>query len=86
MKNDDLAAATWKQILAELKSNPTVSVPVAGKALANLSPAASYRAAENNTLGVEIMEIGGGKKVLGRRVRSIDVLRKLGLNAEGKPV
>ncbi len=75
---------SWKQILAELKSQPTVSVPTAGKALGNLAPNASYRAALGGSLGVEVLEVGGRK-----RVRSIDVLRRLGLTeaeeTKGRP-
>ena len=51
--------STWKQILAKLKSEPTVSVPDAGKALADLSENAAYRAAKKNTLGVPVLEVGG---------------------------
>ena len=71
--------STWKQILAELKSQPTVSVPTAGRALADLSENAAYRAAKNNKLGVPVMEVGGRKRVI-----SVDVLRKLGLIEDGK--
>jgi hypothetical protein len=64
-------------ILAELRSKPTVSVPTAGKALGDLSKNASYDAANKGTLGVEVFEAGGKK-----RVASIHVLRKLGLADE----
>jgi hypothetical protein len=70
---------SWKEILAELKSQPTVSVPTAGKALADLSANAAYRAAQRNALGVQILNIGGKK-----RVASVAVLRKLGLIDDGK--
>jgi hypothetical protein len=70
---------SWQAILAELKSQPTVSVPTAGRALADLSPNAAYRAAQHNTLGVPVMDVGGKK-----RVASIAVLRKLGLVEDGK--
>jgi hypothetical protein len=36
---------TWREILKELRSNPTVSVPTAGHALAGLSPKAPWRSA-----------------------------------------
>jgi hypothetical protein len=70
---------TWKEILTELRSRPTVSVPVAGKALADLSENASYRAAARDALGVPIMTVGGKK-----RVASVAVLRALGLLEDGK--
>jgi hypothetical protein len=65
---------TMREILAELRSNLTVSVPTAGKALADLSKNTSYDAAIKGTLGVPVIEVGGKK-----RVSSIAVLRKLGL-------
>jgi hypothetical protein len=67
----------WRKILAELKTQPTVSVPTAGRAL-GVAENAAYRAARNNTLGVPVLEVGGR-----RRVPSISVLRKLGLTEEG---
>ena len=70
---------SWKQILAELKSSPTVSVPTAGRALADLSENAAYRAAANNKLGVPVLDVGGKK-----RVPSIAVLRKLGVVESGE--
>lgn len=70
---------SWKEILAELKSHPTVSVPTAGKALADLSPNAAYRAAQRDALGVPVMKVGGRK-----RVTSVAVLRKLGLVEDGE--
>ena len=36
---------TWKDVLAELKSRPTVSVPTAGRALGDLSRNGAYEAA-----------------------------------------
>ena len=71
--------SSWKEILAKLKSQPTVSVPDAGKALADLSPNAAYRAAKSDSLGVPVMKVGGRK-----RVTSIAVLRKLGLIEDGE--
>jgi hypothetical protein len=65
----------WEDVLAELRSKPTCSIPLAGQALGDLSPNASYEAAAAGLLGVPIMEIGGKKK----RVPSIAVLKKLGL-------
>jgi hypothetical protein len=65
---------TMGEILAELRSKPTVSVPTAGKALGDLSKNASYEAANKGTLGVPVFDAGGK-----RRVPSIAVLRKLGL-------
>jgi hypothetical protein len=66
-----------REIIAELRSNPSVSVPTAGKALANLSRNASYGAAKKGTLGVPVFDVGGKK-----RVPSIAVLRQLGLADE----
>jgi hypothetical protein len=68
---------SMREILAELRSKPTVSVPTAGKALADLSKNASYDAAKSGKLGVPILEVGGKK-----RVPSIAVLRRLGLADE----
>jgi len=65
----------WEDVLAELRSKPTCSIPLAGQALGDLSPNASYVAATAGRLGVPIMEVGGKKK----RIPSIAVLRKLGL-------
>jgi hypothetical protein len=65
---------SMREILAELRSKPSVSVPTAGKALGDLSKNASYDAAIKGTLGVPVIEVGGKK-----RVPSIAVLRKLGL-------
>jgi hypothetical protein len=67
-----------REILAELRSKPSVSVPDAGKALADLSRNAAYTAANKGTLGVPVFEAGGKK-----RVPSIAVLRQLGLTDEG---
>jgi hypothetical protein len=66
-----------KEILAELRSKPTVSVPVAGKALGDLSRNGSYRAAADGKFPVEIFEVGGKK-----RVASATVLRLLGLDPQ----
>jgi len=65
----------WEDVIAELRSKPTCSIPLTGLALGELSPNASYEAAAAGMLGVPIMEIGGKKK----RIPSIAVLRKLGL-------
>ena len=65
---------SMRDIIAELREKPTVSVPTAGKALGDLSRNASYDAAKNRTLGVTVIKVGGKK-----RVPSIAVLRKLGL-------
>jgi hypothetical protein len=69
------AALSMREILAELRSNPSVSVPTAGKALADLSRNASYGAAIDGTLGVPVIEVGGKKRVPSRAV-----LRKLELD------
>jgi len=65
---------TWKEILAELRNQPTVSVPIAGQALAGLSRNSAYEAAKTGKLGVPVLEIGGRK-----RVPSVAVLRQLGI-------
>jgi hypothetical protein len=67
---------TWTDILTELKSKPTVSVPFAGRALGDLSRNGSYEAARTGKLGVPVFDVGGKK-----RVPSIAVLRKLGLES-----
>jgi hypothetical protein len=68
---------SMREILGELRSNPTVSVPVAGKALGDLSRNSSYEAANKGTLGVPVLKVGGKL-----RVPSIAVLRQLGLADE----
>jgi hypothetical protein len=68
---------TVREILNELRTNPTVSVPNTGKVLGDLKPNASYEAAKDGTLGVPTFWIGG--KI---RCRSIEVLRVLGLEDE----
>jgi hypothetical protein len=68
---------TMRDILAELRSKPTVSVPTAGKALGDLNRNSAYDAANKGRLGVPVIEVGGKK-----RVPSIAVLRKLGLADE----
>jgi hypothetical protein len=67
-----------KEILEELRSKPSVSVPTAGKALGDLSKNASYIAAREGRLGVPVYEAGGKL-----RVPSIAVLRQLGLDGDG---
>ena len=64
----------WRDILAELRTNPTVEVPTAGLALGDMSKNGSYEAARADRLGVPVIDVGGKK-----RVPSIAVLRKLGL-------
>jgi hypothetical protein len=66
---------SWPEVLRKLRTQPTVSVPEAGFALANLAKNAAYDAAKNGTLGVPVLDVGGLK-----RVPSIAVLRKLGLD------
>jgi hypothetical protein len=67
-------AVSIKQILEELRTKPSVSVPTAGKALGELSANTSYIAAREGRLGVPVYEVGGKL-----RVPSIAVLRQLGL-------
>jgi len=71
----------WEDVMAELRSKPTCSIPLAGFVMGVLSKNASYEDAAAGMLGVPILEIGGKKK----RVPSIAVLRKLGLAAEDPP-
>jgi hypothetical protein len=71
---------TMREILDELLSSPTVSVPRAGKVLGDLSKNPAYDAARNGTLGVPVLKVGGKL-----RVPSIAVLRKLGLEKEEAP-
>ena len=63
------------EILAELRTKPTVSVPTAGKVLGDLNKNSSYDAAKTGKLGVPVLEVGGKK-----RVASVHVLRALGLD------
>jgi hypothetical protein len=69
--------ATIREILNELRTKPTTSVPNTGKVLGDIGPNPSYEAAKNGTLGVPTFWVGGKL-----RVASIDVLRKLGLEDE----
>jgi hypothetical protein len=68
----------WADVIAELRSKPTCSIPLAGLVLGELSKNAAYEAAAAGMLGVPIMEVGGKKK----RVPSIAVLRKIGLEED----
>ena len=70
---------TVKEILAELRTKPTTNVPNTGKILGDLKPNASYQAAKDKKLGVEVFWIGGKL-----RCRSIEVLRVLGLENEAE--
>ena len=69
--------STVKEILAELRSKPTTSVPNAGKVLGDLSKNAAYDAARAGTLGVPTFWAGGKL-----RVPSLAVLQRLGLADE----
>jgi hypothetical protein len=69
---------TMRVALAKLRQTPSVSIPVAGRALADIGKNAAYAAAEKGTLGVPVFEAGGRK-----RVPSIAVLRQLRLTDEG---
>lgn len=69
---------TWAEILAELKSTPTVDIPTAGSALAGLSRSGSYIVAAQGRFPVPVIEVGGRK-----RVASMAVLRELGLAESG---
>jgi hypothetical protein len=65
---------TLQEIIAELRSNATVSVPFTGMALGKLGKNASYDAAKKGTLGVKVFNAGGKL-----RVASVEVLQRLGL-------
>ena len=69
--------STVKEILSELRSKPTTSVPNAGKVLGDLSKNAAYDAARAGTLGVPTLGLGGKL-----RVPSLAVLQRLGLADE----
>jgi hypothetical protein len=71
-------AMSIKDILEELRTKPSVSVPTAGAALAGLSKNASYLAAREGRLGVPVFMVGGR-----RRVPSIAILKQLGLADDG---
>jgi hypothetical protein len=68
---------TFKEMLAQLRSELTVDIPFAGWVLGQLSQNAAYEAARAGKLGVPVFEVGGRK-----RVASSDVLRRLGLIEE----
>jgi hypothetical protein len=68
---------TMKAALAKLRAHPSVAIPVAGRALANLGINASYGAAQDGKLGVPVFETGGRK-----RVPSIAVLKRLGIDTD----
>jgi hypothetical protein len=70
---------SFEEILDEIRTKPTTSVPKTGKVLGELGANPSYDAAKNGTLGVPTFWVGGKL-----RVRSIDVLRKLGLEGEAR--
>jgi hypothetical protein len=66
-----------KDILHRLRTQLTVDVPTAGKALGDLSRNPSYDAARTGKLGVEVLKVGGKL-----RVASAAVLRRLGLEGD----
>jgi hypothetical protein len=73
---------SWKSLMTKLKTEPTVSIPDAGKAF-GLSENAAYRAVKNNRLlGLPVLEVGGVESAR-KRIPSIAILRKLGLVEEG---
>jgi hypothetical protein len=80
MKKVGQAKLTWQGVLTKLRTEPTVSVPEAGFALGNLSKNPSYEAAKEDKLGVPVIDTGGKK-----RVPSIFVLRRLGIENENPP-
>jgi hypothetical protein len=77
-RSGDPKKLNWQDVLNQLRTNPTVSVPVAGFALAGLSKNAAYGAVEDKKIGgVPVMKVGGKL-----RVASIAVLRQLGIESE----
>jgi hypothetical protein len=64
-----------EEIVAKLRSQATVSVPDAGKILADLSRNGSYEAARQGKLGVPVIKVGGLS-----RVPSAAILRVLHLD------
>jgi hypothetical protein len=71
---------TVREILNELRTKPTTSVPNAGKVLGDLSANSAYDAARKGELGVPTFWVGGKL-----RVPSIAVLERLGLSGELTP-
>jgi hypothetical protein len=63
---------TDDDVRREIMTRLTVSVPVAGKALAGLGRNASYQAAKGGNIGtVPIIEIGGRKAVPTAPIRKV---------------
>jgi hypothetical protein len=71
---------TNEEILHELRTQPSTTVPNTGKILAGISANAAYAAARNGELGVPTYWVGGKL-----RVPSIAVLRLLGLEKDAPP-
>jgi hypothetical protein len=69
-----------RDVIAELRTKPSVSLPVAGKALADLSRNGSYRVAARGEFPIPVYEIGGKK-----RCASAPILRLLGLADDLQP-
>ena len=65
---------TLEEIIAELRVRGTQSVPFTGKALGDLQRGASYQAAKDGTLGVDVFWSGGKL-----RAASLAIARKLGV-------
>jgi hypothetical protein len=75
---------TMARALKEVRSKPSVSIPVAGRVIADIGVNASYEHAKLGRLGVPVIVVGGGDKSARYRVASVHVLRKVGLiNNEG---
>jgi hypothetical protein len=63
-KNEGAKPLSWPDVLNELRTKPTVSVPVAGFALGGLSKNAAYGAVEDKKIGgVPVMKVGGKLRV-----------------------
>jgi hypothetical protein len=65
---------TLEEAIAALRAEPTQSVPFAGRVLGGLQRGASYAAAKNKALGVDVFWSGGKL-----RTASIDIARRLGV-------
>ncbi len=70
MKKGKEPKPKWPDVLNELRTKPTVSVPTAGLALGNFSKNAAYEAARQKKLGVSVIEVGGKLRVAARFARA----------------
>jgi hypothetical protein len=78
--HNEVKAMTLEEIIVELRARPSQTVPFAGMALGELQRGASYQAAKDNTLGVEVYWSGGKL-----RVTSVAIARRLGVEDKVTP-